>query len=352
MGEPVEKHVMVAMSGGVDSATAALLLLQQGYQVQGMTLDTGFDEAGRAAALCKEMGIPHAVVDVREEFRHWVMDSFVDVYAAGMTPNPCIQCNIRIKFPYLVKAADQAGCALIATGHYARVQDGVLFRAEDRNKDQSYVLYGLPRSTLLRLLLPLGNLSKPQVRALASDADLENADAPESQDICFVSDGDHLAFLHSYGLQDEPGDIVDLQGQVLGTHQGLAAYTIGQRRGLGIGGGEPLFVLEKDKANNRLVVGNRQQLAFSSCTLSQVNWLSEELPGTSIPVMAKVRYRSDAQEAWFDPVSNLLTFPRPVDALAPGQAAVLYGDGEQLPQDRVLGGGTISTVQHAGSQLG
>lgn len=346
----MEERVMVAMSGGVDSATTALLLLRDGYQVQGMTLDTGSVDTRGAADLCRQLGIPHQVVDVRGDFRHLVMDHFVDSYAAGLTPNPCIQCNITIKFPYLVQAADEAGCALIATGHYARVEEGALFRAVDKDKDQSYVLYGLPRSTVQRLVLPLGGLDKAQVRAIASQAGLANAQAPESQDICFVADDDHLAFLCSQGLRQQPGEIVDLQGRVLGTHRGLAAYTIGQRRGLGIGGGEPLFVLEKDLEANRLVVGTRQHLGFSACSLSQVNWLLGEQPSEPVPVHAKVRYRSPAQEALYDPATCLLSFPQPVEALAPGQAAVLYGDGVHLSQDQVLGGGTISSVWREGQR--
>ena len=348
------RRVLLGMSGGVDSTAAALLLQEAGYEVVGATLQMHSWEAERcasardvadAAAAAERLGIPFCAPDCREDFAQWVMADFAGEYAAGRTPNPCVRCNRFVKFPALLRQADALGCRFIATGHYARTACDEktgrrqLLRGAHRQKDQSYVLYPLSQALLSRLLLPLGDLRKEEVRRLAEGAGLQNAHKKDSQDICFIPDGDYLRFLRDWGGQDAPaGDFVDETGAVLGRHRGQAAYTLGQRRGLGVSAGRPLYVVGKDPAANRVTLGDEGALFHRSLRAEQFNWVSIPCPRESIAVTAKTRYSQREAEAEARPLPAgevEVTFREPQRAVTPGQSVVLY-DG-----DLVLGGGII-----------
>lgn len=351
-------RVMVAMSGGVDSSVAAARLLEQGHQVAGVTMqlpDLSGTRAGetpsgevetahRAQRVCHKLGISHRVLDLTAVFYRSVVEPFVAAYAAGRTPNPCLMCNGVVKWGELLSYAEAQDCEYLATGHYAQVEEGggrwLLKRGVDRSKDQSYVLYGLSQETLARTLLPLGSLSKDEVRQWAMQLDLPAAKVPESQDICFLSQGDLQAFLRER-VPFAPGLVVDRQGRVLGEHEGLAAYTVGQRRGLGIGGGEPLFVIAKDTDENRLVVGPRTALARRVVLLEDVNWLSRRPPavGETVEAEVEVRYRGQPVAGTVTALEGAraqLELAAHEQAVAPGQAAVFY------QRDLLLGGGIIT----------
>ena len=298
-------RVAVAMSGGVDSAAAALLLQQAGYEVWGVTLrlqscagaveaaEAEIDAARRAA---EALGIPHRVLDLRERFRSAVMDRFVSEYLAGRTPNPCVDCNREIKFGALLDWALEQGADYLSTGHYARVDQAGengrwrLLRGTDRRKDQSYVLYQLTQRQLSHLLLPLGSYDKPAIRSLVENRGLSNARKADSQDICFIPDGDYAAFLARSGAELVPGDFVDQTGRVLGRHKGLPCYTPGQRKGLGVSAGEPVYVLRKEAASNRIILGPDSALYTTELTAERVNWLSVPPPEGPMAVTAKTRY--------------------------------------------------------------
>ena len=348
------------MSGGVDSSVAAALLQQQGYEVVAMTLQLwGKDvcvssgtrvccsvrDALDARAVAKRLGIPHQTLELVEEFRTHVVDYFVQSYAEGLTPNPCIACNDHIKFGSLMEQATALGADCVATGHYARLSYDeaagrhVLRRAEDAQKDQSYVLFGLSQAQLARSLFPLGELTKSQVREMAHQLGLVNAEKPDSQDICFVRDHDKNGFLRrQLTVLEESGEIVDSTGRVLGRHRGLLGYTIGQREGLGIAAGVPLYVIGMDRQRNRLMVGTREQLLGDSCRLERVNWVSIAPPSAAIRASVKIRSRHEASAATLETETDgsvRVMFDQPQSAITPGQAAVFYED------DRLLGGGWI-----------
>lgn len=352
------ERIMVAMSGGVDSSAAALLLARAGRALCGATLLLWQDgspapAAGDARAVCAALGIEHHLFDLREEFVRSVVLPFAEGYRRGETPNPCVECNRSIKFTGLLARAEPLGCRRIATGHYARIErDGggrfLLRRGIDPGKDQSYVLYVLSQETLSRTLFPLGELTKGEVRELAAQAGLSCAGRPESQDICFVPDGDYAGFLERrLGILSPPGPFLSPEGEPLGEHRGLIRYTIGQRRGLGISAGERLFVLGKDPARNRIVLGEEARLYAARMAVSAVNWVSCAPPSGPVRALVKSRYRQQAQPAWLHPGPDGVTveFDRPQRALTPGQAAVFYDTdtGEYL-----LGGGTIRA---AGKEL-
>ena len=339
---------LIAMSGGVDSSAAAYQMQQAGFSCRGITLrllagDDGRN-AGDAEAVCRRLGIPFSVLDLTPEFEEEVIRKFVRTYQAGGTPNPCVDCNRRIKFSRLLDMAEQDG-AVLATGHYARVErDGATGRwllktALDAGKDQSYFLYTLTQRQLARVRFPLGSMEKRQVRALAERLGFVNARRRDSQDICFIPGGDYGAFLASYTKKPVPaGDFLSLDGQVVGRHRGAACYTLGQRKRLGLSMGEPVYVCGKDMAANTVTVGPERVLFSREVLVEELNWISMEPPETPLRVEAKLRSRQTGRPALLRPEGGgrvRLVFDEPQRAVTPGQAAVFYNG------DTVVGGGTI-----------
>ena len=353
---------VVAMSGGVDSGVSALLLREAGYRTVGINMrlftpDEGhsrccsIDDMEDARAVCRALEIPFYPLNMEREFVGAVIEPFVDAYLAGRTPNPCLECNRKPKFAFLLGRARALGAAYLATGHYARIDrraDGTfaLRRAADANKDQSYVLYTFTQEQLGRVLFPVGALTKPEVRALARQHQLPVATKAESQDICFVPDGDYASFvLRRRPGAARPGPIVDPGGAVLGEHRGLVHYTVGQRKGLGVSAREPLFVMELDAANNRLVVGTQEQLGFVALTAGRVNYIAGAPPDGPRPILAVLRYRGQELQATLVPLGRdraRVEFAEPPRAIAPGQAVVFYDPADPTA---VLGGGTIEATE-------
>ncbi len=348
-------RVVVAMSGGVDSSVTAAQLLEQGFDVIGVTLRLwdgpgraggccGADDAADARRVADRLGIPFYVLDYAEPFREGVVDNFVAEYLAGRTPNPCARCNQHIKFDRLLAQARDLGAAYLATGHYARIhREGGrarLLAGRDPGKDQSYFLAVTPAAELGSLLFPVGGLTKERVRELAGRYGLVTADKAESQDICFVG-GSAAAFVAERGAGPalEPGEITDTAGNVLGTHRGAAFYTVGQRRGLGLSGDPARYVVAVDAAANRVVVGEADEVYRSAMTVTGLNWLAEPIPAEGQAAAVKVRYAGAPVAARVEPAGEdraRVAFAQPVRAVTPGQVAAFY-DG-----DRVLGGGWIA----------
>jgi tRNA-specific 2-thiouridylase len=355
-----QPSVILGMSGGVDSSVAALLLTQQGYRVHGVTLqiwehedetvaaskrweERGCCKVGLARFVAQRLNIPFEVIDTREPFQRSVIDDFVTGYSEGTTPNPCVRCNERVKIKALYELARRRDIDYVATGHYARISshDGrlALTRAADAKKDQSYFLYRLPQDWLGRMRFPLGDIQKSDVWKLAETLSLPVDELKESQEICFVSHGDYRTFLKTEApdLQN-PGPLIDTIGRVLGTHEGIAFYTPGQRRGLGVAAGHRLYVQRVEPSTNAVVLGPEESLLRSDCHVADLNVFDPTLFGQAVEAEVKIRYATPPTRATLTPLLNgevFVRFHTPQRALSPGQSAVFY------QADRVLGGGII-----------
>ena len=344
------KKVIVGMSGGVDSAVTALLLKEAGYEVTGVTLQlwTGGENfsaknAADAASVADLVGVAHEVVNFEESFRRDVIGNFIETYLHGGTPNPGVECNRHIKFKRMLIEADRIGADYVATGHYARVEKcgdrDLLKRASDVSKDQTYVLCSLTQAQLSRVLFPLGQYTKPEVRAIAEKNGFVNAHKQDSQDICFIPDGDYAAFIESYtGKRFPQGNFIDREGNVLGKHNGIIRYTVGQRKGLGISLGKPAFVCAKDVSANTVMLGTNEDLFSKTLTARQINLIACDVLDRPTRVTAKIRYQQSEQPATViqtDESHFRVDFDSPQRAIACGQSVVLY-DG-----DTVVGGGII-----------
>lgn len=348
--------VVVAMSGGVDSSVAAALLVEEGYNVVGMMLRLWAEAGGSANRCCTPdavadarrvadaLGIPFYVRNYKELFKETVVQFFIDGYAQGVTPNPCIMCNREIRFNRLLKEALSLGGDYLATGHYVRVQQGEdgsyqLLKGIDHSKDQSYVLYTMTQERLARLKFPVGEYSKTKIRQIAKDKNLPVFNRPDSQDLCFLGDGDYRDFLKRQAPETvKPGNIVNTAGDILGEHKGLAFYTIGQRKGLGIYGPEKLYVIRMESETNTLVVGTADELGQRALVAQEVNFISGHAPREPLTVSAKIRYKAGEMEGLLTTLPNQrahLNFVSPLRDITPGQAVTFF-QGEQ-----VLGGGII-----------
>lgn len=352
-------RVLVAMSGGVDSSVAAALLIEEGYECIGVTMQlwpedlpvehesgccsiSAVEDARRVA---NKLGIPYYVLNFAHSFAEQVIDRFAEEYLQGRTPNPCIVCNEKVKFGTFLQKALELECDYVATGHYASVDYDpdrgrfVIRRGKDRMKDQSYTLYGLTQEQLSRTLLPLGKYDKEQVREKARELGLITANKPDSQEICFVPDGDYRKFIERYAPESvRPGDIVDLDGNVLGRHRGVSFYTVGQRKGLGISHPTPLYVVRIDAKENRVVVGPKEAVAGVALLANPVNFVAVSELREPMGVTCKIRYKSEDTPATIEPGPDggvITRFDEPERAITPGQSVVWY-DG-----DTVVGGGII-----------
>lgn len=354
----MDKKVLIAMSGGVDSSVAAFLTKQAGYDCIGVTMklfqneDIGvsraktccsLDDVEDARSVARRLGIPYYVFNFSRDFKAQVINRFIAAYESGATPNPCIDCNRYLKFDRLFQRARELGCEAIATGHYARIatQNGryILKKALDREKDQSYVLYMLTQEQLAHIRFPLGELGKSEVRGIAEAQEFCNSEKPDSQDICFIPDGDHTTFLRRHmDKTDLTGEILDLSGQVIGKHPGAVRYTIGQRKGLGLALNQPVYICHKDMVANTVTVGPEQSLYSRELWANDMNWIAIDHLSAPMQVYAKIRYRQTEQSATAYPDEGgkiRLLFDKPQRAITAGQAVVLY-DG-----DTVVGGGMI-----------
>ncbi|HUE83319.1 MAG TPA: tRNA 2-thiouridine(34) synthase MnmA [Pyrinomonadaceae bacterium] len=364
--------IAVAMSGGVDSSAAAAILKEQGHELVGFTMQLwnqrrgisvdengdplpsrccSLDDVYDARRVAEELDFPFYVLNLEREFERDVVQPFVDSYLNGETPIPCVSCNSRLKFASLDRLAASLGCEKVATGHYARVEyDSAadryrLFRGRNLQKDQSYFLWELTQDQLSRAIFPLGGMSKPEVRDVARQHDLAVAEKSESQEICFVPDGDYSGFIDRYLEAEEgsdrlpgEGEIVNSSGEVIGTHTGIHRYTIGQRRGLGIANERPLYVISIDVKANRVVAGDQEELLSNEFTAAGVNWVAFDSPTSPVRAAVRIRYRHKEASATITPLPNgrvKVSFDEPQRAITPGQATVFYGD------DEVLGGGWI-----------
>ena len=355
-----KKRVLIGMSGGVDSSVAAHLLLQQNFECIGATMrlyspvDTqdsgccGLDDVEDARSVAYRLGIPFYAFNFKDVFRKKVMDAFAEAYEQGLTPNPCVECNRHLKFDAFLQRALELGCDYVATGHYARIDFDpasgryLLKKAVDQAKDQTYFLYSLTQIQLSHTQFPLGTLTKDAVRQVAEAEGFINATKKDSQDICFVPDGDYMAFLERYtGKQYTPGHFLDRDGNVVGTHKGAVGYTLGQRKGLGLAMGEPVYVCGKNMRDNTVTIGPNEALFHSVLLANDWNWFPFPDLTQALRVTAKARSRMAEQPATVYPEENgfaRVEFDEPQRAITPGQAIVLYNG------DTVVGGGTIQTV--------
>ncbi|MEP6741947.1 MAG: tRNA 2-thiouridine(34) synthase MnmA [bacterium] len=364
--------IAVAMSGGVDSSAAAAILKEDGHELVGFTMQLwdqrrginkdengdplpsrccSLDDVYDARRVAEELGFPFYVLNLEEDFERDVVQPFVSSYLSGETPIPCVACNSRLKFASLDRLAASLGCDKVATGHYARVEYDEaanryrLFRGLNAQKDQSYFLWELTQDQLSRAMFPLGEMSKAQVREVARDHSMAVAEKAESQEICFVPDGNYAGFIDRYLAATDAeerlpgeGELVDTSGNVIGLHNGIHRYTVGQRRGIGIASSKPLYVVSIDAARNRVVVGNDDELAGKSFTAAGVNWVAWDSPREAVQAKVRVRYRHNAALATITPLENnrvRVIFDEPQRAITPGQATVFYRG------DEVVGGGWI-----------
>ena len=357
------KKALIAMSGGVDSSVAAFLTQQAGFDCIGVTMrlyDNAPDSDSESATCCsledvedaravaRRLGMPFYAFNFKSDFREKVIDKFICSYECGLTPNPCIECNRHLKFERLLRRGMELGCEYVVTGHYAQIRQDettgryILYKAADITKDQSYVLYTLTQEQLAHTRFPLGGMGKAEVRAIAREQGFINARKHDSQDICFVPDGDYVAFMEQYTGREYPGgDFLDLEGRIVGQHQGAVRYTLGQRKGLGLAMGAPVYVCDKDMSKNTVTVGPNEALYSTSLLADDWNWFPFAELMEPLRVSAKARYNQPPQPATVYPGENgtaRVVFDTPQRALTPGQAVVLY-DG-----DMVVGGGTIIKV--------
>ena len=355
--------VLVAMSGGVDSAVALLKIIDMGYNAIGVTMKLweykqvggnflkdnnccAVESINNAKLVCERLGVPHYTIDFTEDFKEKVIDNFVDEYLSGRTPNPCVRCNSYVKWDTFIEQADKLGAKYIATGHYAIINNKnnkyEIIRGKDKHKDQSYVLWGIPKETLKRTILPLGNLTKKEVRKIASDNNFENANTPESMEICFVPDNNYKRFVREYAKDkvnhlDKPGSILNEKGDKIGENEGYINYTIGQRKGIGLSNPNPLYVKEIDSKNNSITVTEKKSLFSKECYISNINWLNNnfKLP---LNLLAQIRYNGNISKVAVmkDKDKILANFNEPQLAITPGQSIVFYNENEVLQ-----GGGII-----------
>jgi len=360
------KRVVVAMSGGVDSSVAAGLLIEQGYEVIGITMNLfslpeeycldkdlksccGWGAVEDANHVASKLGIPHSVLNLKDSFENLVVSNFLEEYSRGRTPNPCIRCNQFIKFNILLERAKKIGASCIATGHYAQIiqdpRSGLFFlqKGMDKEKDQSYFLHTMTQDQLSHTLFPVGLFTKSEIRKKAREWDLPVAERPESQEICFIPDKNYVEFLKVRKPEAfRPGPIINMEGEVLGHHDGIIHFTVGQRRGLGIAAPHPLYVLEINTSTNEIVVGLNEDLYKKDLVAEQVNWISGDMLISPVPARARIRYKHKEAAALLVPLDSekiRVEFERPQRAITPGQAVVFYEG------DVVLGGGIIITSE-------
>ena len=358
-----QTKALVAMSGGVDSSVAAFLTQQAGFDCIGVTMRLydnmpdeccdsntccSLEDVEDARSVARRLGMPFYAFNFKADFREKVIEKFIHCYECGLTPNPCIECNRHLKFDHLLRRGVELGCDYVVTGHYAQIKQDeqtgryILYKAADASKDQSYVLYCLTQEQLAHTRFPLGGLRKSEARAIAEEQGFINARKHDSQDICFVPDGDYAAFMERYTGKDYPaGNFLDLNGNVVGQHQGAIRYTLGQRKGLGLAMGAPVYVCAKDMAQNTVTVGPNEALFATTLLANDWNWFPFPALTQPLRVSAKARYNQPPQPATVYPEADgtaRVVFDAPQRALTPGQAVVLY-DG-----DMVVGGGTITTV--------